>query len=70
MKRLSLPAKYEYQTIPRLDNDAFLVARIHDWEQYDLLPGEAAIYFENTYVGKSMLDVQNVRDTHEYLTRP
>ncbi len=63
MMRISLPAKYEYQAIPRLSTDAFLVAGIHDWQNYDLLSGEAGIYFENTYVGKSMLDVQNVRDT-------
>ncbi len=63
MMRINVPAAYEYQTVPRLDNDAFLVAGIHDWEQYDLLPGDANIYFENTYVGKSLLDVNNTKDT-------
>ncbi len=63
MMRISLPASYSYQTVPRLDNEAFLLAGVHDWEKYDLLPGEASVYFENTYVGKSMLDVNNVKDT-------
>ncbi len=63
MMRLSLPASYTYQTVPALDNEAFLVAGIYNWEQYDLLPGEASIYFENTYIGKSMLDVRSVKDT-------
>ncbi len=63
MMRTTLPAYFEYESIPRVENAAFLVAKIHDWEQFDLMTGEASIYFENTYVGKSLLDVGNIRDT-------
>jgi uncharacterized protein (TIGR02231 family) len=63
MMSLELPADYEYQTVPKFDPAAFLVAQIRDWEKYNLLEGEANLYFENTFVGKSMLNVKFVSDT-------
>jgi len=59
----SLPAIFEYYCAPRLDRDAFLLARITGWEKYSLLPGEINLFFEGTYVGKSYLDVRNTEDT-------
>jgi uncharacterized protein (TIGR02231 family) len=59
----TLPATYEYYCAPKLDREAFLVARITGWENYNLLPGEINLFFENTYVGKSNLNVRNTGDT-------
>lgn len=59
----SVPAKFEYYSIPKIDKDAFLLANIYDWEQYNLLEGEANIFFENTYVGKTLLDLRQTTDT-------
>ncbi|MBK7409791.1 MAG: mucoidy inhibitor MuiA family protein [Saprospirales bacterium] len=58
-----IPAYYEYQSVPKLDESAFLIARITDWDQYNLLEGEANLFFEDTYVGKSILDVRYLTDT-------
>ncbi len=63
MQEYSAPATYEYFCAPKLDNDAFLTARITDWEQYNLLAGEANLFFEGTFLGKSLLDVDNTGDT-------
>jgi prefoldin subunit 5 len=59
----SLNADYVYYCVPKVDKDAFLMANIIDWEQYNLLEGEANIFFENTFVGKSVLDVRFIADT-------
>lgn len=59
----AIPAQYEYQCLPKADNQAFLIARITDWNQYNLLEGEVNLFFEGTYVGKSILDVRYVSDT-------
>ncbi|MDP5120325.1 MAG: mucoidy inhibitor MuiA family protein [Spirosomaceae bacterium] len=59
LKELQIPAQYEYTTIPKIDNVAFLKAKIIDWEQYNLLPGAANLYFEGTYLGESALDLSN-----------
>jgi hypothetical protein len=61
--RYELPADYEYFAIPKISKDAFLLANITDWEKYNLLDGEANIFFENTYIGKTILETRYVSDT-------
>ena len=63
MKEYSVPAEYEYYCTPKLDPDAFLMAKITNWEEYNLLEGEANLFFEGTFLGKSLLDVQTFTDT-------
>ncbi len=45
LKKYQIDALYEYYAVPKLDKDAFLVARIINWGQYNLLEGEANLYF-------------------------
>lgn len=58
-----LPADYQYYSVPKIDKDAFLIANVNDWEKYNLLEGEANIFFEDTYIGKTLLDVRYASDT-------
>jgi hypothetical protein len=58
-----LPATYEYYSTPKIDNNAYLLARIMDWQKYNLLEGEANIFFEDTFTGKTLLDVRYMSDT-------
>jgi hypothetical protein len=60
-----LPAIYQYYCVPKIDKAAFLIANIVDWEQYNLLEGEANVFFEDTYIGKTLLDVRYASDTLE-----
>ncbi len=57
------PVNYKYYSVPKLENDAFLLAELADYEKLNLLPGEANIIFENTYVGKSMINPNATTDT-------
>lgn len=59
----SLPAEYQYFCAPKIDKNAYLTAQIVDWEKYNLLEGEASVYFEDTYTGKTLLDVRYMSDT-------
>lgn len=63
MVNYNLPAEYKYYCVPKIDKDAFLIANISDWEKYNLLEGEANIFFEDTYVGKTLLDIRYATDT-------
>lgn len=63
LKKHSIEALYEYYAIPKLDKDVFLIARIINWDQYNLLEGEANLYFEDGYVGRSILDTKALHDT-------
>lgn len=65
MAHYNLPASYQYYCVPKVDKDAFLIANVLDWEKYNLLEGEANVFFEDTYVGKTILDVRFVKDTLE-----
>jgi uncharacterized protein DUF4139/uncharacterized protein DUF4140 len=58
-----LNASYEYYAAPKLDADAYLTAKIVDWQELNLLPGEANLFFEGTYLGNSTLDLMNANDT-------
>ena len=59
----SLPAEYQYFCAPKIDRNAYRTAQIVDWEKYNLLEGEASVYFEDTYTGKTLLDVRYMSDT-------
>jgi uncharacterized protein (TIGR02231 family) len=58
-----LKADYLYATAPKLDADAFLIARATGWEEFSLLPGEANVFFEGTFVARSYIDPNNIKDT-------
>lgn len=51
-------AVYEYYAVPKVSADAFLTAKITDFNDINLISGEANIFFEGTYLGKTLLDVQ------------
>lgn len=56
-------AEYSYSVVPKLDADAFLIAKATGWEEFSLLPGEANIFFEGTFVGKTFIDPNAIGDT-------
>jgi hypothetical protein len=63
IRRLDLLAGYEYFSAPKADPSVFLTARVTDWEQYELQAGEANLYFEGTYLGKTYIDLSDASDT-------
>jgi hypothetical protein len=63
MVEYDLEALYEYYCVPKLDDDAFLVAKVLNWDEYNFLDGEASLFFEGKYIGKSIMDTRNTADT-------
>jgi uncharacterized protein (TIGR02231 family) len=49
--------------VPRADKEAYLMAEVADWQNLDLLPGDANIIMDDTYIGKSMIDPNTTADT-------
>jgi TonB-dependent SusC/RagA subfamily outer membrane receptor len=62
-RETDLNAKFEYHTVPKLSENVYLIAMISDWYKAELLDGEANIYLENSYVGKSIINTQQFTDT-------
>ncbi|MBX7205418.1 MAG: DUF4139 domain-containing protein [Bacteroidia bacterium] len=56
IRTVDLQAKYGYIVTPKLDKDAFLVARIIGNNDLYNLRGTANIYFEGTYVGQTEIN--------------
>ena len=49
--------------VPRVDKDAYLLAEVADWQNLDLLPGDANIIMDDTYIGRSTIDPNTTADT-------
>ena len=54
---------YNYYSAPKFDKDAFLIAQLLDWEQYNLMPGYANIYYQGSFVGSTYFNTQSTNDT-------
>lgn len=65
VKSNDLPASYYHYLVPKLDKEAFLIAKVTGWEEMNLLPGKANIFYEGTYVGETMLNAALLTDTME-----
>ena len=63
LKTYEIPANYQYTAIPKLDKDVFLIAELADWSKYSLLEGESNLYFEDGFVGRSILNAAALQDT-------
>lgn len=53
----------EYYTAPKYQLNAFLVSKINNWNEQNLLPGEANLYFENSFTGKTQIQPEMTEDT-------
>jgi uncharacterized protein (TIGR02231 family) len=58
-----IPCFLKNYAVPRYDKDAYLLAEVADWQNLNLLPGEANIIMDDTYIGKSMIDPNITADT-------
>lgn len=59
----NLPATFQYSCVPKMEKEAFLLARITGWEDLELVEGQANVYFGGTYVGQSYIYTRSVDDT-------
>ena len=58
-----VPAEYEYHAVPKIEPAVFLLAKITDYGKYNLLPGIANIFYQDTYIGQTMVNPNTVSDT-------
>lgn len=59
----TLKANYKYAVVPKLDMNAYLMAEITDWSEMSLIPGSARIYFDGSYIGRTVLNPVADADT-------
>lgn len=56
LNTFELKAEYGYFAAPVLNENVFMTATVTDWEQHNMLPGEANVYFEGRLAGKTTID--------------
>ncbi len=61
----SIPSTFEYFAAPKVEREAFLIAKLTDWEDLNLLPAVANIFYDGTYVGQTRISPSSIRDTME-----
>lgn len=61
--KYKLPTTYAYKGVPKIDKNAFLVADATGWNELNLIQGEATVFFDNSYVGKTILNPDQQSDT-------
>lgn len=62
LDKKNVEANYKYHTVPKLNNQVFLMAFVKNWQNLNLISGEANIYFEDNYIGKTNITSNYVKD--------
>ncbi len=59
----TLPATYRHYIVPKMDRESFIQAQITGWEDLNLLPGLANLFYDGTFVGRAHIDPRVFGDT-------
>lgn len=65
VKTESLPSTFTHYLVPKVESEAFLLARVTGWENLSLLPGNANLFYDGTYVGQTVINPNIINDTLE-----
>lgn len=52
----SIKAKYNHYLVPKYDRESYLVAQLLDWEDLDLLPSKANLFYGGSYIGETRIN--------------
>jgi uncharacterized protein (TIGR02231 family) len=63
IKEVAIQSNLKNYAVPKLDADAYLLAEITNWQNLDLIPGNANVIMDDTYIGKSFIDPNSTADT-------
>jgi uncharacterized protein (TIGR02231 family) len=66
IREQNIPMILAFAAVPKLCMDAFLMGRVTGWEDLNILPGSARIYFDGGYVGETYLSNQSTNDTLDF----
>ena len=63
IKNVEIPTKFGHYAVPSMETESFLTASITNWGEFGLIPGNATLFYNNTYVGRSFILSNTVDDT-------
>ncbi|MCF8330590.1 MAG: DUF4139 domain-containing protein [Crocinitomicaceae bacterium] len=63
IKSTNLDTKFKYYSVPKLDASVYLVAQMTKLDELQLVPGQANIFFDGSYIGETYIDPTTMDDT-------
>lgn len=63
IKIADLDAHYTYFSVPKMDQSVYLVAQLSKLDELGLVPAQANIFFDGSYVGETYIDPTTMEDT-------
>jgi uncharacterized protein (TIGR02231 family) len=63
IKEENVQSTLKNYAVPKIDGEAYLLAELTNWQNLDLIPGNANIIMDNTYIGRSFIDPNTTVDT-------
>jgi uncharacterized protein (TIGR02231 family) len=63
VKNEDVDANYIYYAVPKIENAAYLVARITNMEELQMIPAKATIFFDGSYMGETFINPGVMDDT-------
>ena len=58
-----IDALFSYYTVPLKNESAYLIAKIPNWHELDMLGGSANLFLKNTYKGSTHINPKSTEDT-------
>ena len=62
LDKKEVDVEYKYHTVPKVSNQAYLLAFIGNWQSLNLVSGVANIFFEDNYIGKTNIESNYLKD--------
>ena len=63
IKTADLNANYAYYAAPKLDESVYLVAQLSKQDELGLIPAQANVFFDGSYIGATYVDPSSMEDT-------
>lgn len=63
IQQSKLPLTFKHYAVPKLDKDVFVLASVTGWQELNLIPGKAGIYYDGAYTGETYLNPDESSDT-------
>lgn len=63
IQKMEVPGTYNSVVYPKINSNAFLNIYLLEWEKLNLLEGEVNMFFGNSFIGKSSLNLNQVSDS-------
>jgi uncharacterized protein (TIGR02231 family) len=62
LDKKEVAATYKYHAVPKVNQSVYLLAIVKNWQNLNLISGEASLFFDDNYIGKTFLQSNYLND--------